>query len=101
MNSSDSVLLKEYIYNKQRTDPIFPDITRSRITTQINHTPYTKWYQGSIFSESPIFHDRNAGFFKTQQSVRKVLPVDVRPINVCFQRPCNTVLPCNTQFQQL
>ena len=72
----------------------------TRVVTDIDHFPYTRFYRSDPTNPTPILFEREAGFRPTtQQCYKKGCGLklnDPYPLN-CFQSPCSTVLPCVPQ----
>jgi hypothetical protein len=80
--------------------PYYPTVSTVRsINSQIDHFPYTKFYEGDWRSNSVRFFDREAGYRKLDnacyRSSCQSIP-DVRP-DLCFEGPASVTYPCHRE----
>ena len=67
------------------------------IITDIDHTPYTRFYRGNYLSENPIVFEREAGYRVLHNNCYSTFlpaPNYNKTNTVCFESACSTVYPC-------
>ena len=94
----DAIQYQIELVNQQT--PFFPtkNLIRS-VVTDIDHFPYTRFYRGNPYSDTPVIMDKEAGFRRKLDCYTPVYVVDEGPFpNVCFEGPCSTTYRCNPQY---
>ena len=89
--------VQNQILMKKGYSPYYGTINEaSRVITDMDHFPYTRFFRGVYYSSSPTVFEREAGWrptrnncYKNQNCVEK----NSYPNN-CWEYPCSTVLPC-------
>ena len=82
--------------------PFFPgkQMVKS-VVTDMDHFPYTRFFRGSPYSDTPTIMEKEAGFRRKMDCYKPVYVTDDGPFpNVCFEAPCSTVYPCNPRYLQ-
>lgn len=93
--------IKQQISNKINNYPYFAtNKTIQNITTDMDHHPYTRWFRGVYYYDTPIVMEREAGWRPLQNQCYNVnIPYYQEPDpEHCFEIPCTTTLPCKPQY---
>ncbi len=98
IRNRDALQYQIELYNKEAA--FFPsrELVKS-VVTDMDHFPYTRFYRGNPYSDTPVIMDKEAGFRRKLDCYTPVYVVDEGPFpNVCFEGPCSTTYPCNPQY---
>ena len=69
--------------------------------TDHDHFPYTRYYRGDYKKQDYKVTENNAGWQRLNNECYKSKSyAPITPNDMCFQLPCNTVLPCNVVNSQ-
>jgi len=88
--------IKNRIVTKKK---LYPYLARKEeilnVITDMDHTPYSRFFRGSYKCSEPIIFEREAGW----RPLKNELYEDIRfykeePVNICFEYPCTTTLRC-------
>lgn len=74
--------------------------TAQGVITDMDHTPYTRWFRGVYYYPEPIIMEREAGYRPIRNSCYNLVappPVEQEPQH-CFEAPCTTIYPCVPKF---
>lgn len=93
-NSIDSV--REMIQKKKSMDPYMATGTCvSKVITDQDHHPYTRFFRGVYYYPDPIVIEREAGWRPIEnQCYRGPIKVAQPSRAMCFEAPCSTIFPC-------
>jgi hypothetical protein len=95
VNVNNEITLKKNINN-----PYFATIKNvKQVETDYDEFPYKRWYRGIPELETPVVIEREAGFRK-QTYNKYIYKPETTKINHCFEGPCTTIYPCNTNYQK-
>jgi len=96
-NPNVSMIQHEIQQKIKCPQPYFPpSYSVSRVHTDMNVFPYTRYFRGRQNSMSPYIFDREAGYSPIceQTTTKKTNNQSLLLADVCFQMPCSTRLPC-------
>jgi hypothetical protein len=74
--------------------------TVNKITTDMDHHPYSRWFRGVYYYPEPIVLEREAGWRTRNDNCYNVItpmPESKQPEH-CFEVPCSTILPCYPKY---
>ena len=92
--------VRDQINQKQSSNPYMAtkDLVKNAIT-DIDHHPYTRFYRGIYYKDTPTVFEREAGWrvkenkcYTPYYEAEKVYPVH------CFEAPCSTTFPCYPEY---
>ena len=101
LNEKSINSIQRQIEMKTSSDPYFAtNKTVLNSITDMDHTPYTRWYRGVYYYPDPIVMEREAGWRNinnTCYTVKKDPYVDETPKH-CFEVACTTNFPCYPSY---
>lgn len=99
LNQLSIETIRSQIDLKNSANPYFSNgsIVKSSVT-DYDHHPYSRFFRGVYYYNSPIVMEREAGWRPLQNSCYKmIIPEqegDRREPEYCFEGACSAVLPC-------
>lgn len=101
LNEHSIETIRKQIARKISSNPYFANNeTVINSVTDMDHTPYTRWFRGVYYYPNPIVMEREAGWRPIKNSCYNlVMPPspEVDPHH-CFEVPCTTTLPCYPKY---
>jgi hypothetical protein len=98
LNQQSIEYIRSQIARKTSEIPYFASgKTVTNVITDFDHHPYTRFYRGVYYYDSPIVIEREAGYRKLENSCYNVIREHVieEPPKMAFESACSTIFPAN------
>lgn len=101
IDNQNILTVRQEIEKKTSGKPYMASVgVAGKVITDMDHTPYSRFFRGVSYYDDPIIMEREAGWRQIRNPCYSLLPKPKEGSmpRHCYMAPCTTVYPCYAEY---